>query len=210
MSNDEALERVKLGADQRDALQEIVNIGMGMAGERLASILHTFVELSIPNITAASVSQLPETLARLVKINTDIIAVRQAFFSHWRGETITVFGQQGCKELASLMGYPENLDIDSETELLLDVSNVLVGACMNGIATQLGIELKFSPPSLLTKNGSVLDLFETSKMEWTHTLLMEVNFKLENMNFVSHLIIMMSEESIATLCKDLDKFLENL
>ena len=41
-----------LAADsqQRDALAELVDIGMGQAGDRLARLLDTFIQLSIPRI----------------------------------------------------------------------------------------------------------------------------------------------------------------
>ena len=39
-----------LSQDQKDALQEIANIGMGQAGASIARVLDEFVQLSIPRI----------------------------------------------------------------------------------------------------------------------------------------------------------------
>jgi len=202
--------QVGLTEEQNEVLQEVVNIGMGMAGDSLARILKTFVELSIPRIRLVSVENLNDDIAELVGDKTLITGVRQAFFSYWRGEAITIFDQYGCNELATLMGYSENLDKNSEVELLLDVGNVLVGACLNGIATQLNVEVNFSPPSVIAANIPVERMFNTSQLNWSHTLLFEVNFGLENMRFKSHLLVMMSEETIFTLQNDLDAFLDGL
>lgn len=196
--------------EQNEVLQEIVNIGMGMAGDSLARILKNFVELSIPRIRFVAVNDLNKEVAELIGDKALVTGVRQAFFSHWRGEAITIFDQFGCNELATLMGYSEDLDKNSEVELLLDVGNVLVGACLNGIAAQLNVEVNFSPPSVIAANIPVEKLFNTGKLTWSHTLLLEVNFGLENMRFKSHLMIMMSEETIFTLQSDLDAFLEGL
>lgn len=202
--------QVGLTEDQNEALQEIVNIGMGIAGDSLARILRTFVELSIPRIKLVSAEELNTEIATLVGDNALITGLRQAFFSYWRGEAITIFDQHGCNDLASLMGYTGNLDKNAEVELLLDVGNVLVGACLNGIATQLNVEINFSPPSVIAANIPVDRIFNSSQLNWSHTLLFEVNFGLENMRFKSHLLVMMSEETIHTLQNDLDAFLEEL
>lgn len=208
--NDTPNIEIGLTEEQSEVLQEIVNIGMGKAGDSLARILKTFVELSIPRIKLISVDTLNQDITKLVGDKAMVTGVRQAFFSYWRGEAIIVYDQNGCNELASLMGYSNDLDNQAEIELLLDVGNVLVGACINGIAEQLGVELNFSPPSVIASNSPIERLFDPQKMTWSHTLLLEVNFGLENMRFKSHLLIMMSEETIDILKQDVDKFLEGL
>lgn len=208
--SDPSEQEIDLTEEQREVLQEIVNIGMGLAGDSLARILKTFVELSIPRISLISVDSLNKEISTLVGDKALVTAVRQAFFSYWRGEAIIVYDQNGCNELASLMGYSADLDKNSEVELLLDVGNVIVGACLNGIAEQLEVDVNFSPPSVVATNIPVDTLFDPNKMNWKHTLLIEVNFGLENMRFKSHLFTMMSEETIMTLKNDLDGFLEDL
>jgi len=39
-----------LTRDQKDALQEIANIGMGQAGASIAKVLGEFIQLSVPRI----------------------------------------------------------------------------------------------------------------------------------------------------------------
>ncbi len=208
--NSSTCQEFSLTTEQNEVLQEIVNIGMGKAGDSLARILKTFVELSIPRIKLINVNELNSETAYLVGDKAMVTGVRQAFFSYWRGEAVIVYDQNGCNELASLMGYSGELNNQAELELLLDVGNVLVGACINGISDLLGVELNFSPPSLIASNVPIERLFDLNKMTWSHTLLLEVNFGLENMRFKSHLLIMMSEETITILKQDVDKYLESL
>jgi chemotaxis protein CheC len=183
---------------------------MGLAGDSLARILKTFVELSIPRIRLIEVKDVNTEIEKLVGEKAIVTGVRQAFFSYWRGEAITIYDQNGCNELASLMGYSDDMDKNAEVELLLDVGNVIVGACINGFAEQLDVEVNFGPPSVIATNIPVEQLFNPKKLTWSHSLLLEVNFGLENMRFKSHLMVMMSEETIETLKKDLDAFLEGL
>jgi chemotaxis protein CheC len=208
MSNDRALET--LSQDQRDVLQEVSNIGMGLAGEQLAIILNKFVTLSIPRIVVTPPNEIAKTVEILVDQQHELLCVRQSFFSHWRGEAFALFGQEGCHRLASIMGYSDTLDPNSETELLLDVANALIGACLNGIATQLGVELDFSPPSLYAQNVYPIDLFLDKKFTWSNALIVEVNFSVDDLAFKSYMLFILSEESLENIRHDLDRFLENL
>ena len=45
-------------------------------------------------------------------------------------------------------------------------------------------------------------------LPWDYALQVEVNFSLEQRNFMSHLIIMMAEDAIGSLQRSLDVFLE--
>ena len=55
-----------LTADQRDALQEIANIGMGQAGSSIAKIWGEFVRLSIPRVANVERQDIPTVLQQLV------------------------------------------------------------------------------------------------------------------------------------------------
>lgn len=194
--------------DHREALQEIANIGMGAAGDSLARALDTFVQLSIPRIRLVRADELANIIEEMVDLNTDVTAVRQAFFSHWLGETITIFGQQDSHELGELLHYPADLDSNAETELFLDIANIISGACLNGIAENLAVELSFSPPTLLANSVRTNEILAGLQLEWNYTLLLEVNFKLEGHDFTTHLFSLISQASIETLCQDIDRFLE--
>lgn len=203
-----------LSEDQRDALQEITNIAMGQAASSLAGLLDTFVNLSVPRINIVDVKQLPDSINELVGRETDVTAVRQSFHGYLRGEAIVIYGHEGCKDLADLMGYDEELDRSAELELLLDVSNVLVGACLGGMLEQLKSvsehnsgELSFSAPSMMAENVPPDAVINVSNLTWTHALLMEVNFSLESYNFISHLIMLMPEQAIDKMRGILDEFI---
>ena len=45
-----------LNEDRRDALQEVANLAMGQAATRLARLLDTFIELSVPRVQVVEVS----------------------------------------------------------------------------------------------------------------------------------------------------------
>lgn len=201
------MENIILSQDQRDALQEIANIGMGQAGASIAEVLDEFVQLSIPRILVVPPKEIAAALAAMVG-ETTVSAVRQAFHSSMRGEAIVIYGEHRCNDLADLMGYERDLDHATERELLLDVSNILVGACLGGIAQQLDMTIGFSAPSLLADAVPMMKLLNSSDISWKTALLVEVSFSLEKRSFACHLVMLMPEGEIAALARALDRFLE--
>lgn len=199
-----------LTTDQTDTLQEIVNIAMGQAGDSLARVLDCFVNLSVPRIKLIEVANISTHMAKLVKSDTPITAVRQSFYDDLSGEAITLFSINGYHDLSELMGYQSELDPHTEKEVLFDVSNILVGACLNGIAEQLNANLSFSAPSLIAENTTANSLLTPKSLPWDYALQVEVNFSLEKRNFMSHLIIMMAEDAVDSLKRSLDAFLETV
>ena len=197
-----------LNADQTDALQEVVNIAMGQAGDRLARTLDVFVELSVPRIRLVHVSEVIRTVREMISNTSLVSAVRQAFFDELRGEAVVIYDNAGCKDLANLMGYNDELSPLEEQELLLDVSNVLVGACVNGVAQQFGADLNFSPPSIIAEKIPLDLVISPENLSWQYALLVEVNFGLEDSDFKSHLLILMAEEGIDALRGSLDRLME--
>lgn len=196
--------------DQNDALQEVVNIAMGQAGDSLARILGNFVELSVPRIRLVTTADVISTVTGMVDTNAEISAVRQAFSNSLRGEAIVVFAQTGADDLADLMGYDTDLDQSAEQELLLEVANLLVGAIITGISETLETELSFSAPSLMAERKPLDQVLVPEQLSWSHALLMEVNFTVEGRDFKCHMLMFMTEEAIDTLRGILDVFMEDL
>lgn len=199
-----------LTQDQNEALQEIANIGMGRAGRSIANVFDEFVELSVPRVREAELSSLPATLTDLMPDET-LTAVRQAFFGRVRGEAVVVFGMKGCRDLAGLMGYGDSLAATEEDELLLDVANLIVSACLGGIAEQLNAEVSFSAPSVLASHVTPSGIFDQAPgtADGSGALIVEVNFRLERHSFACTLLMMLPCEGVNAIRYALDDFLSN-
>lgn len=202
------LDGVDLTENQRDALQEIANIGMGQAGSSIAKIWGEFVTLSIPRIAQVNRSNIPAMLARFVGDGT-VNAVRQAFHGNLLGEVVVVFSGGRGDQLAELMGY-DDADTVEERELLLDVANILVGACLGSIAATLKVDIGFSAPSVMGLDVAPEYLIRSDELIEGRALFLEVRFTLEKRCFASHLIVLMPSDEIAVLSEALDRFLEAL
>lgn len=207
---------VSFSAEQEDALQEVINVGMGQGGAALGAILDAYVTLSVPQVRIVSAGEVADhveaMMARLPETDpSEVAAVRQAFFSSLRGESITFFGVHGCNALADLMGHEVPASEDAiDEELLMEVSNVLAGAMVNGVAEQLATDFAFSAPTFMSRDESLRNLLTPETVGWRHALLVEVSFRVQERDFACHLALLMPEDSLERLRGELDRLLERL
>ncbi|CAB3786178.1 hypothetical protein LMG28614_02247 [Paraburkholderia ultramafica] len=188
--------------EQRDALQEIANLAMGQAAARLARLLDTFIELSVPRVCVVGVAEAAQTLREMTGIDQGVTAVRQGFRSDIKGEALVICRSGAVGHLCALVNDPyihSAYETISQTELMVDVANVLTGACVSCILDQLNLTPIFSPPGLLGENISLDDVFQADLLAWRAALLLEVNFALENHCFRAHLVMLMAEDSISRM-----------
>lgn len=195
----------KLSEDHRDALQEITNVAMGQAGDKLARLLDTFVILSIPHIAMMGPRDIAMAL-HSIDSSASVSGVCQGFIGGGiAGEAMLLFNDTSFKDLAKLLNYDDlELDEQAERELLMDTTNVLFGACLKGIAEQIDMEFSFSSPVVLGQHQKITDIFRLEDARWESALVTEISYELEGYNVQCDLLIIMSEDSLALLTKKLD------
>jgi chemotaxis protein CheC len=194
-------------ADQTDALREIVNVGMGAAGNALALTLDTFVKLPVPSIRLIRSADILSAITDLTGTSRDLTVVRQAFTSSFRGEAVVIFGADSARDLGPYLGYDSEPSRADREEILLDITNLVVGACIGRIAQQLSYDVIFSPPSFIGHNASVEEVLGPHRMTWECSLLIEVSFRLENEPFVCHILLFWPQASMGMLAQAIERVL---
>jgi chemotaxis protein CheC len=198
---------VYLSDDYRDCLREVTNIAMGQAADRLARLLDTFVVLSVPHIEILSPGDIAMAL-HSIDNSASISGVCQGFIGGGiAGEAILLFNDTSFSDLARLLNYEGELDQHAERELLMDTTNVLVGACLRGLAEQIDMTFSFGPPMVLGQHQRLDTLFNPRSATWQQALVTEINYKLEGYNVNCDLLLILTEDSIDLLCKKLDYLL---
>jgi len=99
-----------------------------------------------------------------------------------------------------------------EMDFMLELTNLMVGACLNSISEQLFTQgMTFSPPELLSENKELrsvaYDTFKRRNLKWDYTLFSKITFNLKDKSFKSDLLIFISEEAIKAVSSSLDKLL---
>jgi chemotaxis protein CheC len=202
-----------LTEQQRDALQEIANLAMGQAATRLACLLDTFIELSVPRVRVVRVEEAAQTLREMTGIDERVTAVRQGFRSDITGEALVICRSSGVGNLCALVNdsYIQlAYESVSQTELMFEIANVLTGACVSSIMNQLDRTPIFSAPGLLGKEIALEDVFQADVLAWKVALLLEVNFALEDQTFRAHLVMLMAEDSILRMHEALNAIVSSL
>lgn len=198
---------VQLNDDYRDCLQEVTNVAMGKAADRLARLLDTFVILSIPHIEVMTPADIAMAL-QCIESSDSVSGVCQGFIGGGiAGEAILLFNDISFVDLAHLMNYEGELDEQAERELLMDTTNVLFGACIKGLAEQIDVTFSFGHPMVLGQHQRLEELFNPRATLWKQALVTEINYKLEGYNVNCDLLLIVTENSMDLLFKKLDYLL---
>ena len=188
-----------LDADLRDCYQEIANVAMGQAGDLLARLLDVFVVLPIPNVNLIEVSELSMALSD-VEEQDSTSGICQGFIGAGiSGEALLILNDSSFKDVASLMNYKYEVDESTELELLMDLANVLIGACLNGVAAQLDMTFSQGHPVVLGQHKRISQLIATNSKKWKRTLAIEISYNIEDYPIKCDLLLLFTEESMKTL-----------
>jgi chemotaxis protein CheC len=200
-------QQIVLSEDHRDCLQEISNVAMGQAGDHLARLLDAFVILSIPHVAILS----PTEIAMAVQTVDDknVSGVCQGFIGGGiSGESMLLFNDTSFADLAKLMGYEDEASVIAEKEVLIDATNILVGALLRGIAEQMDIEFSFGPPAILGQHQELDKLLSSKSVRWNQALVIEVGYQIENYNVQCDLLVVITERSLHYLLNKLNYLLD--
>lgn len=202
--------------DQYEMLNEVVNLAMGQAGSDLATILKSFVDLTIPDIQIVEAGEIAEKVLHDSVFAEDekVNLFKQAFHNSAivGGEAIVIFNNKARQSFSEILELPDQMNAIEEIDFMLELTNLLVGACLNSISEQLFNEkMTFSSPELVSENGELqniaYDTFKRGKLQWDYTLFSKITFNLKDKSFKSDLLIFISEEAIMTVGQSLDRLL---
>ncbi|KAB7622789.1 response regulator [Alkalilimnicola sp. S0819] len=189
----------EIAVDIWDCYREVANVAMGQAADLLARMLDVFVILPVPNVNYLEASELRMALTATEDYDS-ISAVCQGYIGAGiAGEALLLFNDASFKDMARLMKFEGRLDSCAERELLMDVSNILIGACLKGVADQLDIRFSQGHPTVLGQHSKISDLLQANAGRWARTLAIEINYAIEDYNINCDLLLLFTDESIPVL-----------
>jgi chemotaxis protein CheC len=186
---------------EKDALQEIMNIGFGRAAADLAEIINLHVILSVPHIAVLQSDEVIGYVQNQIPDTTDMSMITQFFSGKFSGGSFLVFPHgEGRKLLRIFDGemtlLGESYDIDVlEKETLVEVGNIIIGACVGKIAEMLGDVVTYAPPRFFAQEqiyGTLNSVLNTSD---SFAILFKTVFNFEQYN-VSGYLFLVSQYSI--------------
>jgi chemotaxis protein CheY-P-specific phosphatase CheC len=185
----------------QDAFRETINVAMGRAGALLARVLGVFVQLPVPNVNMLEVGELHMALAD-AQNGDRLTAVCQGYIGCGiAGEALLIFHGSEIADMAKLM-QRDSIEY-SDMEMLLDLSTILIGACLSGIAEQIDVVFSQGHPQVLGEQGGIEELIRVNKQRWKKTLAVEISYSLEGHNIHFDLLMLFTEDSVERLSKKL-------
>ncbi|WP_028303332.1 response regulator [Oceanospirillum maris] len=180
-----------------DLIQEVVNVSMGQAGSLLAGLLNTFIHLPVPKVHLKRYSALNQILAS--KDSPSLTGVSQGFSGAGiAGEAVLLVGDESFPHMARLMHYDPKTSGNNDLEVLMDLSGILIGACLKGIAEQLDLEFSYSHPAILGRKKTLPQLMGTPDKDQT-ILAIEIDYGIPDHQVECDLILILTEDSLPAL-----------
>jgi chemotaxis protein CheC len=133
---------------QLDLLTELINIGIGRAAGIINQMIHSHVQLHVPELRLLS----DETLAEYCQpIAGDVLScIRLPFEGSLSGLTFLIFPPASASSLISITLGLDNVPFDEDSlriGTLEEIGNIVLNGVMGSIGNFLGNGLRYSFPS---------------------------------------------------------------
>ena len=87
-------------------------------------------------------------------------------------------------------------------EIILELCNILAGACLAGLSEQLELTTNLNMPTLFSPDKGNFD-----DLQWQHSLVMEVQFVVAISSFSMRVVFCLDDESLSRIQATLDDLL---
>jgi chemotaxis protein CheC len=184
---------------ERDALTEVVNIGVSRAAVSLRKMIRQQVLLSVPAVEIVTHRAAAALIGQ--RESEDLVAVRQDFEGAFSGRALLIFPESRSMELVrAVVGDDvgaEDLP-DLEIEALSETGNIILNNCLGTMANMLQRSLKMSLPEVLRGSGDDLFVGPHSEGEGL-VLFLYINFSVRERNIRGYIAMLMDLPSLAAL-----------
>jgi len=159
--------RLKLTEIQRDALQEVGNIGAGNAANALAQMINKRVDINIPSVEMV---ELDEYANKISKKNEKLLVAWSNVVGKTRATVLTIFNIKDAVDITSIIvDDPDKKQIDLRKKInmatdlpdiyhsaMSELGHILGSHYVTAIGDLLGLRLMTEPPDMSVDTGNTL------------------------------------------------------
>ena len=202
-----------LSPEEQDLLREIMNIGFGSAAADLADVIDLYVQLSVPTVTAIPATEIIDYIRETMPDSHEISIIEQNFWSKFQGMALLVFGAETGRALLDLIGDINEQAFESdpmrvlEKEMLMEIGNILTGACVGKVAELLGDVVIYSPPRSLIGTIEDANVSKTTFHPGNFVIILQTVFRFGNQDVRGYLFLIINHDSIRWLRRALKAFI---
>ena len=195
---------------QKDAVTELVNIAFSRTAAALSELTGNRVELTVPEVSAHPIGNLLPALGRFVK--GEVATVHQIFGGPVSGDAFLLLDIDGAARLVSLLaeaGAPTTEMGASAREVLAEVGNILLNACLGVFGDLLEVRFTFAVPRLhLDSLGSMLDSILIGEDEIRHALLIGARFRVRASEVTGCMVMVLGVTSLDLFVEAIEEWAE--
>jgi chemotaxis protein CheC len=201
---------VTLTDDQKDAVTELVNIAFSRTAAALSELTGNRVELTVPEVSAHPITDLLPALGRFV--SGDVATIHQIFGGPVSGDAFLLLDIDGAARLVDLLtdaGAPTGQMGSSAREVLAEVGNILLNACLGVLGDLLQVRFTFAVPRLhLEALGSMLASLVIGRDELRHALLVGTQFRVRGSEVTGCMVLVLGITSLELFVRAIEEWAE--
>ena len=197
---------------QQDALTEFINIAFARTASSLSDLVGERVILEVPKVSIHPLTGLPHEFSSFFP--GEVATIHQIFTGSVSGDALLLLDYQSAAQLTNLLtANPEagtdNLDMTA-SEVLLEVGNILLNACLGMFGNLLEMQVAFAVPRLhLEVLYGLLNSLLIGNHGLRYGLVIGTAFKLENSPVSGYLVIVLGVGSLNGLIRAINAWADN-
>jgi chemotaxis protein CheC len=199
---------MQLTEASQDALTELINIGYGRAAASLSQLTRRRISLKVPQIAVYEISKAISVLREFME--GEVASVHQLFSGVVSGQSMLLLNREAAVTLISLLlGYSATSgDLrQAEREVLTEVGNILLNACLGVFGNVLRVQMTFSVPRFHMDN--VEDMLRSSTVQnqdLQYALMVHTRFHISTSNVSGYLMMVLGVTSLSKIQEELEKW----
>ena len=197
-----------LDSDEKDCLQELMNISYGVATAAITQIVNKFATLNIPKIEIVNAIEFREYLNKRFNRNSSYFVCSQLLNGNIAGENMFIMDNESINNLAKEFGLDESeINEDELKDIMLEISNIISTTTISKLCELLDSSVIFSPPSISIVSS--MEKYENKyEAEYQHIIIIATELLFEDQNIHGELIILSKDDSILFIKDAIKKILD--
>jgi chemotaxis protein CheC len=186
-------------AEQLDALQELINIGVGRAASLLNEMVDSHIRLEIPLVKVLTSAEAYQELA--TRFHDDCLAaVRLGFTGSFYGTAGLIFPTDSASKLVAVLTGedPGSSDLDAvKIGTLSEIGNIVINGVMGSISNVLKQRMNYTLPVYL--EDRIDNLLADAHVSQSQILIAQARFTIEQLELIGDIILIFELDTFDAL-----------
>jgi len=191
---------MQITPEQKDALTELINIGVGHAASTLNCLINHKIRLTVPSVEFWDV----QSINNNPSVDGNVSSVSMSFHGDLHGSASLVFPVQSARTLVAILtGEPiDSAELDDlHSGTLAEVGNILLNGVMGSMGNMLATTVNYSVPVYQESSGHQILGHHDAKI----TLMARANFYIDELCVEGNILLFFELNSFHNLLQAIDK-----